>query len=171
MKTAVSVPDDVFEKADRLARATGRSRSDVYSAALSEFVFADPDVLEEGGMLKNTANTHVVRHADRTFALMEAAPPTQVDPVTLETLGEHDFGGRLQGPMTAHPKLDPDTGEMLFFGYSPFPPYVVPDDHLWLMGDNRGSSDDSRRFKGVPMDDVVGRAFVVIWPPDALDTL
>jgi signal peptidase I len=32
------------------------------------------------------------------------------------------------------------------------------------MGDNRGASDDSRRFKGVPLDDVVGRAFVVIWP-------
>jgi metal-responsive CopG/Arc/MetJ family transcriptional regulator len=38
MKTAVSVPDDVFERADRLARSTGRSRSDVYSAALREYV-------------------------------------------------------------------------------------------------------------------------------------
>jgi carotenoid cleavage dioxygenase len=101
-----------------------RKRGKACYGGLSEFVFADPDVLEEGGMLKNTANTHVVRHADRTFALMEAAPPTQVDPATLETLGEHDFGGLLQGPMTAHPKLDPDTGEMLFFGYSPFPPFL-----------------------------------------------
>jgi metal-responsive CopG/Arc/MetJ family transcriptional regulator len=38
MKTAVSVPDDVFEKAERLARREGRSRSDVYSAALREYV-------------------------------------------------------------------------------------------------------------------------------------
>jgi alkanesulfonate monooxygenase SsuD/methylene tetrahydromethanopterin reductase-like flavin-dependent oxidoreductase (luciferase family) len=38
MKTAVSVPDDVFERADRLARQAGRSRSDVYSAALREYV-------------------------------------------------------------------------------------------------------------------------------------
>jgi hypothetical protein len=38
MKTAVSVPDDVFERADRLAREAGRSRSDVYSAALREYV-------------------------------------------------------------------------------------------------------------------------------------
>lgn len=38
MKTAVSVPDDVFQKAERLARREGRSRSDVYSAALREYV-------------------------------------------------------------------------------------------------------------------------------------
>ncbi|MBF8291110.1 MAG: uncharacterized protein HW391_2078 [Chloroflexi bacterium] len=38
MKTAVSVPDDVFESADRLAQREHRSRSDVYSAALREYV-------------------------------------------------------------------------------------------------------------------------------------
>jgi signal peptidase I len=46
----------------------------------------------------------------------------------------------------------------------PFPPFTVPADEVWLMGDNRGASDDSRRFKSVSFDDVVGRAFVVIWP-------
>lgn len=38
MKTAVSVPDDVFEGAERLAKRERRSRSDVYSAALREYV-------------------------------------------------------------------------------------------------------------------------------------
>ena len=38
MKTAVSIPDDVFEKAERLARGAGRSRSELYSAALREYV-------------------------------------------------------------------------------------------------------------------------------------
>jgi hypothetical protein len=38
MKTAVSVPDDVFQKAERLARNAGRSRSEVYSTALREYV-------------------------------------------------------------------------------------------------------------------------------------
>ena len=38
MKTAVSVPDDVFDRAERLARREGRSRSEVYSAALREYV-------------------------------------------------------------------------------------------------------------------------------------
>jgi predicted transcriptional regulator len=38
MKTAVSVPDDIFEKVERLARGARRSRSEVYSAALREYV-------------------------------------------------------------------------------------------------------------------------------------
>ncbi len=38
MKTAVSVPDDLFAQVDRLARRSHRSRSEVYSAALREYV-------------------------------------------------------------------------------------------------------------------------------------
>jgi predicted DNA-binding protein len=38
MKTAVSIPDEVFEKVERLARRAGRSRSEVFSAALAEYV-------------------------------------------------------------------------------------------------------------------------------------
>jgi metal-responsive CopG/Arc/MetJ family transcriptional regulator len=38
MKIAVSIPDDVFEEAERLARRTKRSRSEVYSRALAEYV-------------------------------------------------------------------------------------------------------------------------------------
>jgi Arc/MetJ-type ribon-helix-helix transcriptional regulator len=38
MKTAVSIPDEVFEKIELLARRAGRSRSEVFSAALAEYV-------------------------------------------------------------------------------------------------------------------------------------
>lgn len=38
MKTAVSVPDDIFRKADRLARAAGKSRSEVYATALRDYL-------------------------------------------------------------------------------------------------------------------------------------
>lgn len=38
MKTAVSIPDEVFEEAERLARRMKRSRSEVYSRALAEYV-------------------------------------------------------------------------------------------------------------------------------------
>jgi carotenoid cleavage dioxygenase-like enzyme len=73
---------------------------------------------------KNTANTNIVQHAGKLLALMEAALPTRLDPDTLATIGVEDFDGRLASAMTAHPKLDPETGEMLFFGYSPFPPFL-----------------------------------------------
>jgi metal-responsive CopG/Arc/MetJ family transcriptional regulator len=38
MKTAVSIPDDIFEKAERLARRDKRSRSELFAAALAEYV-------------------------------------------------------------------------------------------------------------------------------------
>ncbi|MCF3100268.1 carotenoid oxygenase family protein [Streptomyces roseoverticillatus] len=66
------------------------------------------------------ANTHVVRHAGRTLALVESSYPYELDARPgreLETVGPYDFGGRLTTPMTAHPKTCPETGELHFFGY------------------------------------------------------
>ena len=45
-----------------------------------------------------------------------------------------------------------------------FSPVVVPPRTLWVMGDNRGDSADSRVFGPVPENTVVGRAFVRLWP-------
>ena len=99
------------------------SRGEAVYGGLGEFRMPDAETIEAGGLLKNTANTNIVRHAGHYLALMEGARPTELS-AELETLGEYDFAGRLDGAMTAHPKVDPDTGEMLFFGYSPFPPYL-----------------------------------------------
>ena len=81
--------------------------------------------MTEAPQFKNTGNTNIVVHAGKLLALMEGALPTQLQVGTLATLGEYDFAGKLQTAMTAHPKMDPETGEMLFFGYAPFPPYLT----------------------------------------------
>ncbi|GGO73766.1 carotenoid oxygenase family protein [Nonomuraea cavernae] len=71
-----------------------------------------------------TANTHVIRHGERILALVENGLPYEVTP-ELATVGPCDFGGRLTTAMTAHPKQDPVTGELHFFGYGFFPPFVT----------------------------------------------
>ena len=63
------------------------------------------------------ANTNVVWHGNKLLALEEGHAPFEIDPETLGSIGPWRFDDRLAGPMTAHPKIDPNTGEMLFFGY------------------------------------------------------
>ncbi|WNG41499.1 carotenoid oxygenase family protein [Archangium violaceum] len=72
----------------------------------------------------HSAGTHAISHAGRILALNEAGLPFQVTP-ELDTVGVFDFAGKLTTPMTAHPKIDPRTGELHFFGYGPFPPYLT----------------------------------------------
>jgi carotenoid cleavage dioxygenase len=127
MVHAVYVEDGTARYRNRWIESKGllaeRKRGAAQFGGLAELSRIDPEVVAEAGIVKNTANTHTVRHADRILALMEACPPTQLSR-ELETLGEWDFDGRLQGAMTAHPKVDPVNGELHFFGYSPFPPYL-----------------------------------------------
>jgi carotenoid cleavage dioxygenase-like enzyme len=69
-------------------------------------------------------NTNVITHAGRTLAVAETALPWEIG-AELETIGNYDFGGRLKTGMTAHPKICPVTGELHFFDYNWFPPYVT----------------------------------------------
>lgn len=79
---------------------------------------------------KNAANTNVVWHGGRLLALWEGGLPHTLDPESLRTLARFDFGGALRPPRTAwldrlltpelpfaaHPRLDPETGELVSFG-------------------------------------------------------
>jgi carotenoid cleavage dioxygenase-like enzyme len=70
------------------------------------------------------ANTNIVFHAGRLLALEEGHAPVEIEPGTLAARGPCNFGGSLSGPFTAHPKIDPVTGEMVFFGYNAGGPFT-----------------------------------------------
>jgi carotenoid cleavage dioxygenase len=77
------------------------------------------DSPEVAGRDNNTANTSMLWHHGKLYALKESGRPFELDPATLETLGERDFNGTLKGrTFTAHPKLDPETGEAIAFAYN-----------------------------------------------------
>lgn len=78
-----------------------------------------------GIMMKNSANTSVVWHAGKLLVLFEAGLPHQIQVPDLETIGYYTFKDKLTCSFTAHPKIDPVTGEMVFFGCSYItPPYL-----------------------------------------------
>lgn len=100
---------DKFE----LERSAGKALFGAYRNPLTD----DESVK---GEIRGTANTNVVAHAGKLLALKEDSPPVLMDPETLETLDpRYSFGGRMTSEtFTAHPKIDPETGEMLAFGYA-----------------------------------------------------
>lgn len=93
----------------------------------------DPRVKHE---VHSTANTHIVYFENQLLALKEDSRPYAMDPDSLETRGKlteaiklncsdsrahtglYDFNGQYSAPtFTAHPKIDPDTGELITMGY------------------------------------------------------
>ena len=75
----------------------------------------DPSVK---GLSRGTANTTMIWHGGKLLALKEDSHPVEMDPITLETKGSWDFHGALTGEtFTAHPKIDPLTGQLIAYGY------------------------------------------------------
>jgi carotenoid cleavage dioxygenase-like enzyme len=75
----------------------------------------DPSV---ANISRSAANTHAYWHGGKLFALKEDSLPYYVDPHTLETLGEWNWNGKYTATsMSAHPKIDPVSGEMIAYGY------------------------------------------------------
>ncbi|HMV73690.1 MAG TPA: carotenoid oxygenase family protein [Microthrixaceae bacterium] len=69
------------------------------------------------GQQNNQSNVAVVEHGGRFLSLGEVGWPYEMSTEDLSTVGPFDYAGKLGPTMTAHPKVDPETGRMHFFGY------------------------------------------------------
>lgn len=78
------------------------------------------------GAMKDNAGTDVVCHAGRLIASMsQGSEPWRLDPITMETLGpDTDWARRVPDGVASHYKVDPFTGEMIFFNYPEKHPHM-----------------------------------------------
>ncbi len=71
------------------------------------------------GKIRGTANTNAWIYAGKLYALKEDSPALVMDAATMATEGYTWFNGKMTGQtFTAHPKVDPRTGNMIAFGYA-----------------------------------------------------
>ena len=82
-----------------------------------------------------------------------------------ETVEGHDGGIYVNGQRLREPYVRQGATS------SDFSPQRIPPDHVWVMGDNRPNSRDSRFFGTVPESGIVGRAFVRVWPLGSIGLL
>ncbi|MCB2065276.1 MAG: carotenoid oxygenase family protein [Erythrobacter sp.] len=95
----------------RLEKAAGHALFGRYRNPFTD----DPSV---AGKDRTVANTTPVWHGGQLFMTKEDGRGYEVNPHTLETVGRWDYEGKLRSQtFTAHPRIDPDTGELFFFGY------------------------------------------------------
>ena len=95
-----------------------RLEKDARRALFGQYRNPFTDDASVAGRDRTVANTTPVWHGGRLLMTKEDGLGYQVDPDTLETLGRFDYYGALKSQtFTAHPRVDPETGEMFFFGY------------------------------------------------------
>lgn len=81
---------------------------------MRDFMVCDDSVKN---VSRNTANTNVIWHHNTLLALNEGGQPVKVDINDLTQCENYTFNQVLDSSMMAHPKIDPVTGELLFYSY------------------------------------------------------
>ncbi|GAB5451940.1 MAG: carotenoid oxygenase family protein [Halioglobus sp.] len=94
---------------------------------------------------EGVANTSVVYHGGRLLLLEEGHLPFEMNPDTLESHGAWNFYGKLNTTMSAHPKVDPANGDLLFHAYMASGPFS--DDLGYYRVNRDGFMVESQLFK------------------------
>ncbi|WP_203363743.1 carotenoid oxygenase family protein [Bacillus sp. REN10] len=126
MLHAVYIKDGKVSYRNRYVQTKGYQHED--QAKKSEWVGLMEDVSKNPSFerLKNTSNTDVVYHNHNLLSLWYiSGEPYRIDAKTLETIGVEDFNGQLKSSVSAHSKVDENTGEFIFFDYGTKFPYMM----------------------------------------------
>ena len=102
--------------------------------------------------------------ADPNRTLIKRVIATEGQTVTLAGGKVYIDGAELDEPYTNGKQSNPLQSSITY-------PYTVPDGYVWVMGDNRTNSQDSRYFGAVSVDSITGRAGVIYWPLNRLQFL
>lgn len=153
MVPTLLVDDRVF--VNKLMAFTDLARGDVV-VFVSPFVEADAPAEPIG--------TRIVETLKQTFGITSTAVPDDLIKRVIglpgETIEIRDNHVLVDGTSIDEPYLAEN------IQMSDMAPRTLRDDELWVMGDNRDFSSDSRRFGPIKVNNVVGRAFVRFWPTD-----
>jgi len=153
MVPTLLVDDRVF--VNKLMAFTELERGDVV-VFVSPFVEADAPTEPIG--------TRILETLKQTFGVTSTAVPDDLIKRVIglpgETIEIRDNHVLVDGTSIDEPYLAEDVQ------MSDMPPRTLRDDELWVMGDNRDFSSDSRRFGPIKVNNVIGRAFVRFWPTD-----
>jgi len=122
MLHGVHFEDGVARYANRYVHTDGFLAESETGESLWTGIMERPDFTNPHGPFKNTANTDLVFHAGRLLALWWLGGAAyEIAVPSLDTCGP----ARVGATMASHPKVDPRTGELVFFDYSLLPPYLT----------------------------------------------
>jgi len=125
---AISFQNGIATYRNRFVRTKGFLAEQEAGRALWAGLMENPKLSERPGWgahegLKDSSSTDVIIHAGKILSTFyQCGEPYRLDPLTLEPEGV-DHWAPLDG-ISAHPKVDPKTGELLFFNYSKHAPYM-----------------------------------------------
>jgi carotenoid cleavage dioxygenase len=125
----------------RIEQRTGESLFSGINPLLTPPEYLDFVLTDKEGV----ANTSVIYHGGRLLLLEEGHLPFEMDPDSLDSIGAWRFYGKLNTTMSAHPKVDPVTGELLFHAYMVTGPFS--DDMGLYRVDKAGHMIASQVFK------------------------
>ena len=111
---------------NRYIQTAAKTQEHVDGKSISPGVMGPFDYVISPFGIKDTSNTDVLWYNGDLMTLWyNAGHPYRLDSRTLETRGYYDLQGRQQRRMSAHSKVDWNTGELLFFDYGDEPPFMT----------------------------------------------